>query len=216
MEPVELARSLSSQIVDLLRSEVLTGRLKEGQVLRQRELIRRFGVSGTPVREAFIQLTHEGFLEAAPNAGVRVKKPAPDHVQRFLTPLRRAIEVYALELCFDDLDDSDFLAWNSTLTKLRDACERRDYPAIAEHEMAFHRSILKRAADPTLLGIWSMILAQVVAAFRASYIKYEDPVDIYREHAEIVATFRTGDKGASIKLYSEMIGGPIPLPPDRN
>lgn len=216
MQPVELARSLSSQIVDLLRGEVLSGRLKEGQVLRQRELIRRFGVSGTPVREAFIQLTHEGLLEAAPNAGVRVKRSAPDHVQRFLTPLRRAIEVYALELCFDDLDDSDFLAWDATLVKLREACVLRDYPAIAEHEMSFHRSILRRAADPTLLGIWSMMMGQVVAAFRASYLKYEDALDIYREHAEIVATFRTRDMVASIKIYSEMIGGPIPKSRDRN
>lgn len=206
----ELVRSLRGQIVDQLRTDVLTGRFEPGQFLRQDELVARFRVSRTPVREALIHLTNEGLLEAIPNSGVKVRSQPPDHIQAFLTPLRRTIEVYALELCFDDLTEDDFDHLDAILANLRMACATRDYSAIAEHEIAFHRYILNRAADVTLLGIWAAILSQVVAQFRASHVKYEDLLDIHREHAEIIAVFRKGDKEASIALYSTMIGAPVP------
>jgi len=194
------------KIVDRLRNEVISGRIEPGAFLRQEKLVARFGVSRMPVREALIQLTNEGLLESIPNVGVKVRPQPPEYIQEFLTPLRRTVEVYALQLCFDSLNKNDFRLWDSILKKLRKACERSDYSSSTEHEFAFHRSIIQRAGDPTLLHIWSSIACQVAAYMREWHEKYAEPLDIYREHAEIVETFRTGDKEASVKLYSAMIG----------
>lgn len=202
----EIVQVSRGQIVDRLRSDVLSGRIEPGQFLRQEDLGARFGVSRMPVREALLQLTSEGLLEAVPNTGVKVRHQPPDHIQRFLTPLRRTIEVYALELCFDSLEEADFLRWEAILENLRTACEQRDYHGMAEFEIEFHRSILQRAGDPTLLRIWSSIVSQVAAYLRKWHRKYADPLDNYREHAQILTTFRTGDKEASLALYSERIG----------
>jgi DNA-binding GntR family transcriptional regulator len=43
-----------------------------GQVLREKELIEEFGVSRTPVREAFIRLEAEGLVRIFPNQGTMV------------------------------------------------------------------------------------------------------------------------------------------------
>ena len=206
MQADSLARSLRSQIADRLRDDVLCGRIEAGRFLRQEELVSRFRVSHTPVREALIQLTNEGLLESIPNTGVKVRSQPPDHIREFLTPMCRNIEVYALRLCFDDLNADDFRLLDAILDQLQVACKDRDYAAMAEQEIAFHRLVVRRANEPTLINLWSAVLSQFVAYVRHWHLLYADPMDNFREHKQIVEMFRTGDKEASINLYSNMIG----------
>jgi DNA-binding GntR family transcriptional regulator len=49
----------------LIRELLITGELRPGEQLRQRDLAQRFGVSQTPVREAMWRLESEGLLSCA-------------------------------------------------------------------------------------------------------------------------------------------------------
>jgi DNA-binding GntR family transcriptional regulator len=92
------------------------------------------------------------------------------------------------------------------MEELRAACSAHDFATMAELDIAFHRSILDRAGDPALVSIWSSIAVQVADYFRRWHKRYADPMDHYYEHANIVATFRAGNKEEAIRLHSEMIG----------
>ena len=205
MPSADLVRSLRTQIVDQLRGDVLSGRIERGSVLRQQELAARFRVSPTPIREALLQLTQEGLLEATPNSSVKVRPMPPDFIQRFLTPLRQMVEEYALELCFSDLNEEDFQRFDTILEQLRAACERGDHLAIAEQDLAFHQSIVRRAGQPDLEAVWGALMSRVRTFFQQGQHTFPVLMEIYYDHAMLIDTFRKGDLQASKKALDEHI-----------
>ncbi|MFF1543874.1 GntR family transcriptional regulator [Streptomyces sp. NPDC058291] len=64
--------TLRRQIADALRDEVLAGRLQPGQEFTVKEIAEQYGVSATPVREALVDLSAQGLLEADQHRGFRV------------------------------------------------------------------------------------------------------------------------------------------------
>ncbi|MEU3277192.1 GntR family transcriptional regulator [Streptomyces antibioticus] len=64
--------TLRQQIAEALRDEVLAGRLQAGQEFTVKEIAEQYGVSATPVREALVDLSAQGLLEAVQHRGFRV------------------------------------------------------------------------------------------------------------------------------------------------
>ncbi|MEU6573354.1 GntR family transcriptional regulator [Streptomyces sp. NPDC046805] len=64
--------TLRQQIADALRDEVLAGRLQPGCAFTVKEIGDLYGVSATPVREALVDLSAQGILEADQHRGFRV------------------------------------------------------------------------------------------------------------------------------------------------
>ena len=70
--------TLRQQIADALRDEVLAGRLQPGQEFTVKEIAEQYGVSATPVREALVDLSAQGLLEADQHRGFRVHEYSVD------------------------------------------------------------------------------------------------------------------------------------------
>ncbi|MFE9998887.1 GntR family transcriptional regulator [Streptomyces avermitilis] len=65
--------TLRQQIADALRDEVLAGRLQPGQEFTVKEIADQYGVSATPVREALVDLSAQGLLDAVQHRGFEVR-----------------------------------------------------------------------------------------------------------------------------------------------
>ncbi|AKZ57038.1 Transcriptional regulator [Streptomyces ambofaciens ATCC 23877] len=70
--------TLRQQIADALRDEVLAGRLRPGQEFTVKEIADQYGVSATPVREALVDLSAQGLLDADHHRGFRVHEYSVD------------------------------------------------------------------------------------------------------------------------------------------
>ncbi|GGY43462.1 GntR family transcriptional regulator [Streptomyces omiyaensis] len=66
--------TLSRQIADALRDEVLAGRLHPGQEFTVKQIAEQYGVSATPVREALVELCAQGLLDSDQHRGFRVHR----------------------------------------------------------------------------------------------------------------------------------------------
>jgi len=70
--------TLRQQIADALRDEVLAGRLQPGQEFTVKEIAEQYGVSATPVREALVDLSAQGLLDAVQHRGFQVHEYSLD------------------------------------------------------------------------------------------------------------------------------------------
>jgi len=194
-----------SRVSRTLREEILTGRLKAGSRLTEAELSARFGVGRGLVREAVQKLASQGLLISRRNRGAVVAPEAPREIRNLIVPIRRTVEVYALRLVFDELAEPDFDAWGDILGRMREACARRDFHAVAEADLAFHRLLLERAGQPDLIVIWETLVGRIRSHFRDTQKLSLDAMDIHEEHRALLDSFRGSDLAAAVRLLKEKI-----------
>ncbi len=68
-----LHRTKADAVYEALQTAIMAGAIAEGEHLRQQEVATQWGVSQTPVREAFRRLEAEGLVEYNENRGVIVR-----------------------------------------------------------------------------------------------------------------------------------------------
>lgn len=86
-------KTIEQHVLSLLRNDILSGTYQPGAKLRQDEVAKRFGVSTTPVREAFRGLRSEGLVSIDANKGVVVKGLTVNDVA----------EIYALRILLEPI-----------------------------------------------------------------------------------------------------------------
>jgi DNA-binding GntR family transcriptional regulator len=72
LRPPVARDSLRAQVADSVRAALVAGTMPPGEVYSAPQLAERFRVSVTPVREALLELVHDGLLVAVRNRGFRV------------------------------------------------------------------------------------------------------------------------------------------------
>ena len=85
----------SARIAAFLREEILHGRFRPGDRIRQEDIAERFGASRLPVREALRMLEAEGLTEHEPNKGSRVPRLSQHDVD-VIYQMRERLEPLAL------------------------------------------------------------------------------------------------------------------------
>ena len=75
--------TLREIILENIRDAIVSGRLKAGSKVSEPELAERYGISRTPIREAFRQLESEGYLTVIPRRGAIVSEFSPKDIEEF-------------------------------------------------------------------------------------------------------------------------------------
>src|SRR2546423_14621272 len=101
--------SLQARALDRLRDEIISGVWKPGERLQERTLCQRFGISRSPLREAYQVLAAEGLLVLARNRGAIVAAPSLSDVLQHHV-LLEALETLAIELACDEASDAEIAA----------------------------------------------------------------------------------------------------------
>ena len=183
--------TIAEQIAAALRKEIVTGQLRPGTRLPQIETAQRFGVSTTPVREAFGLLQHDGLVQIDTHRGVTVFLPTvQDLIEHY--EIRMALEMLAAEKtarCFQ-AEDAPPLA--ALLDEMRDTSDAVFY---VECNQQFHLRLYKLSGRSRLVTmIEDLRTASLV--YNHLYAAADVPRDaqsLDAEHREILAACQAND-----------------------
>ncbi|WP_410640834.1 GntR family transcriptional regulator [Amycolatopsis sp. lyj-346] len=132
-----------------LRERILTGRLRPGDRLVERELAEDLGVSRVPVREAIRSLEAEGFLVVQSPRRVVVRQLARVDVEE-LFDVREALEGLAAGLAAERAGAAELTRLERVLAEAARATARGDAARITVLNSRFHDEIVAIAGNALL------------------------------------------------------------------
>jgi DNA-binding GntR family transcriptional regulator len=140
------------QILDALRTALVAGELRPGEVYSAPALGERFGVSATPVREAMQQLVLEGAVEVAPNRGFRVIERGARELAE-LAEVRALIEVPVMLRLARTVPAERWAGLRPLAEATVRAASSGCRATYAEADRAFHRAVLALSGNEQLIQI---------------------------------------------------------------
>ena len=182
-------RNVREQVTDRLREEILLGKFKTGEPLREHPLAERFQVSRGPVRDALLQLSQEGLLESVPNRGVRVGKVWDQKLIPVMAKVRFDLESFAISELIANPPDEFFDKISRNLRLFKLACEDGEMSAVVQLDLQFHRLFLRECGHAGLESVWLPLLG----GMRLPYSRHKLLTESYSEHKQIADAIEHGD-----------------------
>lgn len=156
------------------------------------DLIKRFGFSRTPLREALNQLHAEKFIEYIPNKGVRVSSLSAEEVDEIYS-IRAVLEGYAANLAAKHVTLNDIRKLNSLQDRLKVDGRNNNIPGWLENNTQFHFFIPEISKNKNLYKIIEQLQRRV---YRYGYLTVSIPGNIEKyifSHEKVIGAFINKD-----------------------
>lgn len=205
LSPLTPHKSLTDEVVAILRARILSGYFRSGEQLVQAEVARHLGVSRGPVREALNQLKAEGLVHEEPRRGTFVNRPEATDV-RDAMDLRLALEIRAAHLVIDRQDPSAWADVEKALQTLVSAVHKEHPSGIGDADFAFHDALCRASGNKLLHSVFANQAKTVMVLVRVDELTYvSKPEILIEEHQTLFDCLKSGDKERMQKLLTEHI-----------
>lgn len=200
-----LAPPTLAEFVDArLRSAILTGELTPGTRLRSEHLASAWGVSPTPVREAFQRLAGEGIVVIEPQRGARVA-PVDPAAAAELYELRLTLEPLALRSAMARAADDDILGerYRAAVSASHGvlAAPHRSVLDYLNSHRAFHVALLDGCTNARLHRL-AVQLHDHTQRFQIAGAGYERRGDAAAEHRQLCDAVLAGDADTACSILT--------------
>lgn len=152
---------LKDQIYEKVLNEITEGHYQQNDIITERELIEKYGVSKSPVREALIELCNEKVLESRPRMGYQIRPISMKEISD-IVELRVILESAALRKTFGNLDDNDINLLKQNLSEATEIHEGKNMVKHWKSNISFHLLLCSFCGN-------SQICVEVERALKFSY-----------------------------------------------
>lgn len=190
--PVERHLTLRERIVEFVKDAIIKGRLKPGERVPESELAEMFGISRTPIREAFRQLESEGFITFTPRKGAIVSPITDKDVIEFYA-IKGLLEGYAAKMACCKISDKEIRRMEDLNSQMTKCAERNDVKNFFKLDNQLHDVFLKICGNDKLYNLIH-VLVQQFERFRKTSLSLSGRMwSSVKQHNEIIEAFKKRD-----------------------
>lgn len=193
---------LHDEVVARLRGMILRCELRPGSRVAERELCERFGISRTPLREAFKVLAASGLVELWPNRGARIAPLVVAEVSDVFDVLA-LLEQRAGDLAASRLSARELAGIERLHKRLVAYADERQPEQLLRVDLQIHRTIVMAAGSATLLSVHDELATKIERARYMVGSSVERVREAVREHELILeAVLARAGKRIGRELHS--------------
>jgi DNA-binding GntR family transcriptional regulator len=188
----------SDKILNAMEAAILSGGFKPREHLVEMELITRYGVSRTIVREALKKLEGKGLVRITPNRGARVADLSVQEIEEIYF-VRIEVEKIAARLLLKNIRPEEIEALKKLAREVEGHLRRKSEQMI-EKDGEFHRAIYRTCRNQHLCDLIDHLKTK---AYIVGYNAWSAPQRIeesIREHRRIVEAIAARDAPELEKL----------------
>lgn len=181
-----------------LKENIMKVRLVPGTVLSEKDISILLGVSRTPVREAFIQLSKEYLLDIVPQKGTYVSFLDLENVEEAIF-LRETLEKQIVKLACQSFPGDKLFELQSSITLQKLCIEEGNYIKFFELDELLHKCIFDGCKKNR---IWSLIQQMSTHYDRVRMLNVAGRYNwtrIFEQHQDLVRAIRERDVSLGTK-----------------
>lgn len=216
------ADTLSERAASLLEHDIISGALAPGARLGIVDLVQRYEIGATPLREGLSRLVSRGLITGIGQRGFRVAKISRDDLLD-ITRMRTVIEIEALRLAIGLGDDAWEAGILGALHQMRRHIERtadafrEGAPEFDRLHKGFHTALLLACGSQRLLAAHSDLYDQAYRYRRVMMRSFEDGNEFVAAHQKLAERILARDLDVSKAMLAQHLHATLNFvyPPDR-
>lgn len=187
--------TLKDHVYDYISKQISSGELSSNKRINEQDICDVLNVSRTPVREALIQLSSDGFLENIPGKGLRVKKMDEQRAKN-LYEIIGLIEGYIATKVMNKLTENDLKEMELVADNLDFLIKSKQYKRYQQSQDRFHEIYIKKYKNVEMINTLNNIKKSFMRG-NLTYLQDEDEGVILtrtnNQHYIIIDLFRKKD-----------------------
>jgi DNA-binding GntR family transcriptional regulator len=196
--------SLTDQAYELLKNDILTCRIMPGEQIAQAQLVERFGIGLSPVREALQRLAQEGYVQSIPRFGYLISPVTIADVQE-LFELRQILECAAVRLAVERGTEEDIRKLNNKADFTYVYHNHESYSDFLQRNNEFHRNIATLSGNQRLVDVISKVLGELLRLFHLGLDLRDSAEEMREEHVELVTALLERDANLAEEIVQKQI-----------
>ena len=199
--------SLGGRVFQKIREDILKGRYKENDELRENTIGKELGVSRTPVREALRQLELEGLVTIIPNRGAYVMGITHKDIWDIFM-IRSYLEGLCARWAAENITDEQLDELEETLILSEFQMNREsgfNTDQVTALDGRFHAALYEASGSRMLSRVLTDFHNYVQMARKTSFVSEERARRSIREHRQILRAIRDRDEEMAEQLANEHI-----------